>query len=207
MKLFSEKVLNLMRRLGIIKEVIDLKESKSKTIYPRHNTSGKLINVVNFLKECLNHTNQRIIEQSAKYDGLSDDEKVLRITQWVHYHLNYVSDLENWKVREYWANPIETLDKRQGDCEDGAILIFTLARLSGVPANRIRITTGDVQANNGSQGHCWVTYTADDLNDYVLDWCYWFRESERAFKKITSEDMKKYKTRWWHCNDNRGYKR
>jgi len=109
--------------------------------------------------------------------GGTNDEKMLFCQNWVKNNIIYDTDTNTYKVGEYWASPIETLAKRRGDCEDGAILMANLAVSAGVPYWRVRLTAGDVQGG----GHCYLTYLSDsqltkpfiEQNWKVCDWCYY----------------------------------
>jgi len=99
------------------------------------------------------------------------DDRMFAIFRFVYSQYNYISDDKNWETPEHWSSlkeSYETKNKR-GDCEDGAIAMFVLARKSGMPENRIKVVAGDVLGG----GHCWVLYSSNDANDYALDWCYW----------------------------------
>ena len=50
----------------------------------------------------------------------------------------YISDASNYGKSDYWATPIEFL-QRGGDCEDYAIAKYTALRMLGVPEERLRI--------------------------------------------------------------------
>ncbi len=50
----------------------------------------------------------------------------------------YVVDQKNWGKSDYWATPIEFME-RGGDCEDFAIAKYSALRALGVPENRMRI--------------------------------------------------------------------
>lgn len=50
----------------------------------------------------------------------------------------YVTDSQNYGQNDYWATPIEFL-QRGGDCEDFAIAKYTALRILGVPESRLRI--------------------------------------------------------------------
>ncbi|WP_370679810.1 transglutaminase-like cysteine peptidase [Comamonas sp. GB3 AK4-5] len=59
-------------------------------------------------------------------------------------------DILIWGEQEYWATPLETLGKRQGDCEDYVIgKYFSLQRL-GVPVEKLRFIY--VRARVGGMG-------------------------------------------------------
>lgn len=59
----------------------------------------------------------------------------------------YVTDQKNYGKTDYWATPVEFLQKG-GDCEDFAIAKYTALRALGVPENRLRIAiVQDLQKN------------------------------------------------------------
>jgi len=98
------------------------------------------------------------------------DEIASQALTWVNKHIKYVSE-----GKEFWQFYFETLFRKQGDCEDGAILMHAIMLKSGIPYWRIRLNAGDVKGG----GHCYVTYLREKDNDwYVLDWCYWYIESK-----------------------------
>lgn len=50
----------------------------------------------------------------------------------------YILDNRNWGQTDYWATPVEFLE-RGGDCEDFAIAKYTALRALGVPEERLRL--------------------------------------------------------------------
>lgn len=50
----------------------------------------------------------------------------------------YITDKRNWGTSDYWATPVEFL-QRGGDCEDFAIAKYTALRVLGVPEERLRV--------------------------------------------------------------------
>lgn len=50
----------------------------------------------------------------------------------------YIVDKKNWGKSDYWATPIEFME-RGGDCEDFAIAKYSALRALGVPEERMRI--------------------------------------------------------------------
>ena len=68
------------------------------------------------------------------------EQEKLRIANDFWNRIPYKTDLEHWKVNDYWATPAEMLATNGGDCEDYAIAkYFTLAAM-GVDRNRLKIT-------------------------------------------------------------------
>lgn len=52
------------------------------------------------------------------------------------------TDLENWKLSEYWATPLETLSVNSGDDLDFAILKYYLLEKAGIPKLNPKIIHG-----------------------------------------------------------------
>lgn len=50
----------------------------------------------------------------------------------------YKPDADNWDRRDYWATPLEFLD-RSGDCEDYAIIKYVTLRELGFPPEQLRL--------------------------------------------------------------------
>jgi hypothetical protein len=91
------------------------------------------------------------------------DDVALVCTQWVANNITYTTDtgLDDWNDARH------TAILGTGDCEDGAILLYSLIRNSGIPAHRLRVYVGETNGN----GHAWVMYQRDHDNQWVvLDW-------------------------------------
>lgn len=130
----------------------------------------------------------------------SVDGKALFAQKWVTKNISYVGDTEQYKLIEYWAEPLETLKTKQGDCDDGAILMANLMLAAGVPYWRIRITVGYVEYNGGKGLHAYVTYLpdaevskpADQQNWVVCDWCYYAKTTPFAARPNYKNEPKYY---------------
>lgn len=113
-------------------------------------------------------------------------------------NVKYVGDKIQTGATEYWQFPFETLKSRKGDCEDGAILLANMMLRSGIPYWRVRLNAGNVKGG----GHAYVTYLADDDKWYILDWCYWPKESIKDFLVRPWEDRDdKYWQIWFSWNE------
>lgn len=142
-----------------------------------------------------------VLRHTARQFTGSDDEKAIDILKFVKNNLVYVSDSYNYNQAEYWQHPEITAQKSTGDCEDGALLIASLMRLSGIPAYKLKVCAGWVKSGDGRGGHAYVIYLADDDEWYVLDWCYYGNESIDNFKKVPHKHNDKYQEIWWTFND------
>lgn len=149
------------------------------------------------------------------------DTKAINMLRWVKANITYKGDIQTRKAAEYWQTYKETLNTKTGDCEDGAILMYVLCRLSGIPANRLYIAAGDV---NGG-GHAFLTYkpSYDPTSFSFLDWCYWFDNrpmkarpmfrivgkeiKESIFNKVKDFRLDNYYRIWFLFNEDNTYLR
>jgi hypothetical protein len=74
------------------------------------------------------------------------------IRNWVADNIDYKSDQERWGG-DYWQTPEETLFYRTGDCEDFSILLCSLLRAYGIPAERVYVTLG---VDGSDDGHSFL---------------------------------------------------
>ena len=127
-----------------------------------------------------------------KLKGSSHDETMHNIQKWVVKNIIYVPDEVQQGTLEYWQFPFETMFSKKGDCEDGAILIASLAIACGIPSWRVRVVGGLVVPHNetapsGGHGYCTYLRETDDHN-VIIDWCY-YEDS-----KLTVTEKPLYKT-------------
>lgn len=102
------------------------------------------------------------------------DTVALECVRWVAKNIKYKGDMELWDIQEKWCLPDETLARGTGDCEDGAMLLYYLLRYHGFSDDQVRVVAGDVRGG----GHAYVSYISEQTGvEYVLDWCYWPRDS------------------------------
>jgi len=136
-----------------------------------------------------------------KYTG-TDDEKMLKIQKWVINNMTYVQDSEKFNTPEKWEDLIEAdasgvIQTLRGDCESGALLIYTLARWHKIPVTQLYYCAGDVKGG----GHAWIEYKSLEQNKWhIVDWCYW--PDTTSFKtRQGAEEDDRYERRWLKIND------
>lgn len=143
------------------------------------------------------------------------DSIMVNVLRYVRSRVKYKTDSSVWKVKEYWQGARVTWSLRTGDCEDGAVLIYVLASLCGVPSNRMLVFAGDVKGG----GHCWLGYkpTFDVTKFAFMDWCYWYDQSSVRGRELfyilnnkvyqpglrLEDDL--YHKVWWGFNEDEGY--
>lgn len=101
--------------------------------------------------------------QGVHADLQSVDElnKLRGVNEFFNRRVLFRDDLEVWGQTDYWASPLEMLDKGAGDCEDYAIAkYFSLLGL-GVPVSKLRMVYVRAQlggVGGPSQAHMVLAY-------------------------------------------------
>jgi len=82
--------------------------------------------------------------------------------------VRFVSDLEHWGEKDYWATPVELLSSDGGDCEDFSVAKYFTLRELGVPDENLRLTY--VKSVTLDQAHMVLTYYPTPASEpLVLD--------------------------------------
>lgn len=116
------------------------------------------------------------------------DTIAFKAHEWVYKNITYVSD-----KGEYWQNDLETITRMKGDCEDGAILIYSIMIRSGVPKNRIKVIGGKVFPDNKPAGyHAWCVYKRSDGVWITLDWCFYSNHQQPILLRKPLTDDQRY---------------
>ena len=79
------------------------------------------------------------------------------------------SDWDGFGQSEYWASPFEVVERRQGDCEDFAILKIVVLHLAGWDKENLGILVGNLETASGVVGH------AVALSRWFADGAYHYR--------------------------------
>jgi transglutaminase-like putative cysteine protease len=151
--------------------------------YILHSKTRQAVRLSSWLKPQLQVHSQDLLSLAESLKRPTHDETMQAIIMWVRRNITYVSDNSQVKenelrMLEYWQTAQQTFDLRHGDCEDGAILMYVIARLADVPATRLLLHAGDVHNpySNQTAGHAWLAYrpTNFPLNWVFMDWCYYY---------------------------------
>lgn len=187
LKYIAELKLQVLNETDPNENYWNSKYPKQNILYERQETDGEyLVDVRDFFQKDF---------QIPLVSG-TNDEKAFNAQNWVYANITHTLDKALFGYEEYWAYAYQTLKRRKGDCEDGAILMANMLVLSGVPYWRVRLNAGDV---NGG-GHAYVTYCRETDNQFVvLDWCY-----APNFKPISERplhrDVQDYYGIWFSWN-------
>jgi transglutaminase-like putative cysteine protease len=130
--------------------------------------------------------------------------------KWVSANIRYTRDQDKWGTPEYWETYDNVLSTREGDCESGAVLMYVLCRVMGIPAEALMLMTGSVLGG----GHCWLAYRSytNPIEWSFLDWCYYktllpikTRPKFNIQTRTIHGDDSRYIRIWWCFNEANTY--
>jgi predicted transglutaminase-like cysteine proteinase len=142
----------------------------------------KAVHLESWVNDQVTNPNAQVLEYLESIVGtgvdLHPDKKAEIVLKAIIKDIKYVPEMKAWQTAEKWQTAAETLGRRTGDCEDGAVLMYVLLRLWGVPHHHLWLFAGDVEdktSKTGDSGHCWLVYKPVEfpINWVFLDWCYW----------------------------------
>lgn len=182
-----------------------------------HSDYRKAVNLVAWIKEQVDNPSETVLGVAKAIKSYkSHDAQMLEILRWVKKNIRYEFDSKVWEMREYWATAEETLIKKKGDCDDGALLMYVMARLKDVPEYKLLIFGGDVFVPRSDKlgGHCWLGYRSETypLNWTFMDWCYYYDSKHPStrtkyyIQKTKIYGDEKYKNIWFGFNEAVGHK-
>jgi len=109
----------------------------------------------------------RVVEQAQalvqqiEHSGTQEELQRLReINDFFNRRLAFRDDAVTWGVPDYWASPLESLEKRAGDCEDYAIAKYFSLTAAGVPTARLRLVYVRARLAGQSLAHMVLAYYA-----------------------------------------------
>lgn len=88
-----------------------------------------------------------VLAQTVSQD---DETRLQTVNDFYNRRILFREDTRAWGQIDYWASPIETLARGQGDCEDYAIAKYFSLMAAGVPVARLRLIY--VRATLGGPG-------------------------------------------------------
>ena len=96
------------------------------------------------------------------------------INDFFNRNVQFEDDQKLWSVPDYWATPLETMNRGAGDCEDFSIAKYFTLKALGIPASRLRLIYVKAQiggpASGLSQAHMVLAYyPSPDSEPLVLD--------------------------------------
>ncbi|HEY7775574.1 MAG TPA: transglutaminase-like cysteine peptidase [Kineobactrum sp.] len=106
--------------------------------------------------------------------ALTDEQKLEHVNTFFNRLVRWRQDSEIWQQEDYWATPLETMARQEGDCEDFAIAKYMTLLLAGVDVHKMRITYVKAQVGGPystvTQAHMVLAYYgASSADPLILD--------------------------------------
>jgi predicted transglutaminase-like cysteine proteinase len=109
----------------------------------------------------------KLIDRASKLDEVA---RLTLVNSFFDDRIRYAEDIEVWGVEDYWASPLEVLQKGAGDCEDYAIGKYMTLASAGVPITKLRMVYVRAMLNGKSVAHMVLAYYAQPgAEPLVLD--------------------------------------
>lgn len=103
---------------------------------------------------------QQLLQTIERAAGLAEERRLSLLNGFFNQRIEFRSDLEVWGQVDYWASPLESLDKGRGDCEDYAIAKYFSLLSAGVPVAKLRLVYVRALLGGRSVAHMVLAYYA-----------------------------------------------
>ena len=103
---------------------------------------------------------QALVQQIERSGAQEELQRLKDVNDFFNRRLAFRDDAVTWGLPDYWASPLESLDKRAGDCEDYAIAKYFSLAAAGVPTARLRMVYVRARMQGQSLAHMVLAYYA-----------------------------------------------
>jgi predicted transglutaminase-like cysteine proteinase len=101
---------------------------------------------------------QALIEEMKSERGADELDKLKSMNVFFNRQIQFETDAENWGVVDYWASPMELLNRGIGDCEDYAIAKYFSLIAMGISPAKMRMVYVRAQTGGTVQAHMVLAY-------------------------------------------------
>lgn len=113
---------------------------------------------------------QALLQEVAEIGPQDEEVRLKAINTFFNRQILYRDDREIWGAPDYWASPLETLNKGQGDCEDYAVGKYFSLLAAGVPGVKMRLVYVRAQVAGLIQAHMVLAYYPEpNAEPLILD--------------------------------------
>lgn len=104
---------------------------------------------------------QALLQAIERAAGLDEAARLSALNGFLNRRIEFRDDIEVWGRVDYWATPLETLDKGRGDCEDYAIAKYLSLLAAGTPVAKLRMVYVRATVGGRSLAHMVLAYYAE----------------------------------------------
>lgn len=132
--------------------------------------SPKLLAQVQKVNPAAVQRTQALVQLIGEAAAQDEESRLKSVNVYFNRQILYRDDREVWGMVDYWASPLETLSKGQGDCEDFAIGKYFSLLAAGVPSVKMRLVYVRAQIGAIIQAHMVLAYYPEpDAEPLILD--------------------------------------
>lgn len=101
---------------------------------------------------------------------MQEEDRLRFVNDFFNRRIRFREDTVVWNQIDYWASPLETLARGEGDCEDFAIAKYFSLAAAGTPVSRLRLVYVRAQLGGGGppQAHMVLAYHASPQADPLI---------------------------------------
>lgn len=101
---------------------------------------------------------------------MPEEDRLRFVNDFFNRRIRFKDDQAVWGQIDYWASPLETLARGEGDCEDFAIAKYFSLVAAGTPVARLRLVYVRAQLRGGGppQAHMVLAYHASPQADPLI---------------------------------------
>lgn len=111
---------------------------------------------------------QALVQQIEHSGVQAEPQRLREINDFFNRRLAFRDDAQTWGMPDYWASPLEALERRAGDCEDYAIAKYFALAAAGVPTARLRMVYVRARLQGQSLPHMVLAYYAQPAAEPLI---------------------------------------
>ncbi|MCV2354809.1 transglutaminase-like cysteine peptidase [Paucibacter sp. B2R-40] len=104
---------------------------------------------------------QALLQAIERAAALEEAQRLTALNSYLNRRIEFHDDVEVWGKTDYWASPLEALDKGRGDCEDYAIAKYLSLIAAGTPVAKLRMVYVRAMVGGRSLAHMVLAYYAE----------------------------------------------
>jgi len=109
-----------------------------------------------------------LLQMIGRAAALDEEARVTLVNNYLNQRIAFREDTEVWGVIDYWATPLEALNKGAGDCEDYAIAKYFSLLSAGMPIAKLRMVYVRASLRGQSLAHMVLAYYAQPGADPLI---------------------------------------
>lgn len=111
---------------------------------------------------------QPLLQMIGRAAALDEEARITLVNNYMNQRIAFREDIDVWGVIDYWATPLEALNKGAGDCEDYAIAKYFSLLSAGMPIAKLRMVYVRASLRGQSLAHMVLAYYAQPGADPLI---------------------------------------